>query len=283
MRSPSEPPRQLPPRRRRGPTLDAALAAGRGWADLAMVVDVNGKAVAVAPTGAALPAGIDKLVDRGLTEGLVYVEVAGQAGPAASVVGARSRPAGRSRTRGARAPEGPLRPRGPLGRTMAGQALGAADRTREEARGWSRSRGPKVELWTRRSGRGTRFSAAILHPRGRRRAAARLRREPCPGRPGLSWRLAVAEPATSAVVGDTLGVVSPAHHRARGRRIRRAGGGVGALGAGSWRRCGRWRPRHCRRRPARTCSRSRCRATTRSDASRRPSTLSRCDSTRCTT
>jgi GAF domain-containing protein/HAMP domain-containing protein len=189
-----------------GTTLDAALAAGRGWADLALVVDVAGTPIAVAPTGTPVPAGIGAIADRGLSEGLVYVEVPQKGGrPRLWVARAVGLPDGRVRVALVR-----------LKDRFGQEALSAY------SNGGSRSvlliapgktprlvgeAGPKVRLssvaWRGNSLLGGDFSV--------RRLDGELLLgyvEGVPGAPGLPWKLAVAEPASSAVL-DTLGVVSP--------------------------------------------------------------------------
>jgi serine phosphatase RsbU (regulator of sigma subunit)/HAMP domain-containing protein len=190
-----------------GTALDAALAAGRGWADLTMVVDVTGKAMAMAPTGTPVPPGVDAIVEKGLTEGLVYVEVPqkGQLQPRVWVARAVGLPDGRVRIALVRLKNGFGQEA--LAAYSAGPNLSALLIAPGKTPRLVGSVGPKVRMnslaWKGSSLLGGDFSI--------RRADGDLLLgyvEGVPGAPGLTWRVAVAQPATSAIA-DTLGVVSP--------------------------------------------------------------------------
>ncbi len=189
-----------------GTSLDAALAAGRGWADLAMVLDVSGKALAVSPAGASTPAGIDKLVFRGLTEGLVYVEVPRKGRePRVWLARAVGLPDGRVRIGLLRLKDG--FGQGAIGSYSAGTGRSVLLIAPEKTPRLVGVAGPKVDpktlKWTGNSALGGELSV------NRTDGVPLLGHlERVSGAPGLTWRVAVVEPATSGIT-DTLGVVSP--------------------------------------------------------------------------
>ena len=171
-----------------------------------MIVDAGGEAMATSPTGTPTPPEVGDLVYRGLTEGLVYVEVPAKQGP---------RRVWLARTVGL--PDGRVRVALIRLRDDFGQAALA---------GYSEPNLPAVMLVA--PGKPSRFVGAVgpkTNPATLRWAGSTLlggdvsiRRadghmllgyvERIAGAPGLGWSVAVAEPATAAIV-DTLGVVSP--------------------------------------------------------------------------
>ena len=189
-----------------GTALDAALAAGRGWVDLTMVVDASGQIVAIAPAGTASPKDTARVAARGLLEGLVYVEAPQKSGPArvwlARAVGL---PDGRVRVALVRLKETFAQD------ALAAYAGGSSQSVLLIGRGDSvrliAASGPPVEVRTLQW-KGNSLLGGDFSVRSTEGEMLLGYVESVSAAPGLGWMLAVVEPASAAIV-DTLGAVSP--------------------------------------------------------------------------